>query len=40
MRIAERGEQAIMMGKIEGSTKDSRTMMRDDPKDDSGRGKP
>jgi hypothetical protein len=30
MRIAIRVEQAIMMRKIEGSTMDSRTMMRDE----------
>jgi hypothetical protein len=30
VRIAERIEQAIKRGKIEGSVMDSRTMMRDD----------
>ena len=33
-------EQAIKMGKIEGSAKDSRTMMRDESKEDSNGGKP
>jgi len=33
-------EQAIKMGKIEGSAKDSRTMMRDASKEDSNGGKP
>jgi len=35
VRIVERGEQAIMMEKIKGSVKDSRTMMRDESGDDS-----
>ena len=35
MRIAKRDEQVIIMGKIEGSAKDSRTMMRDALGDDS-----
>jgi len=35
VRIAERHEQAIMMGKIEGSAKNSRTMMRDKSGHDS-----
>jgi hypothetical protein len=30
VRIAKRVEQAIMMGKIEGSVMDSRTMIRDE----------
>jgi hypothetical protein len=34
VRIVERGEQAIMMEKIKGSAKDSRTMMRDESGDD------
>jgi hypothetical protein len=34
VRIAIRVEQAIMMGKIEGSVMDSRTMMRVELKDD------
>jgi hypothetical protein len=33
-------KQAIKMGKIEGSTKDSRTMIRDASKEDSDGGKP
>jgi hypothetical protein len=33
-------EQAIKMGKIEGSAKDSRTMIRDESKEDSDSGKP
>ena len=35
MRIAKRDEQVIIMGKIEGSAKDSRTMMRDESGEDS-----
>ena len=35
VRIVEKGEQAIMMRKIEGSAKDSRTMMRAESGDDS-----
>jgi hypothetical protein len=35
VRIAERIEQAIKMGKIEGSTVDSRTMKRVESEDDS-----
>jgi hypothetical protein len=35
MRIVERSEQAIMMGNIKGSAKDSRTMMGDESKDNS-----
>jgi len=38
--IAIRVEQAIMMGKIEGSVMDSRTMMRDESEDNSEVGKP
>ena len=33
-------EQAIKMGKIEGSAKDSREMMRDESKEESDDGKP
>jgi len=40
VRIAERGEQAIMMGKIEGSAKDSRTMIGDESEDDTQDEKP
>jgi len=40
VRIAKRVEQAITMGKIEGSINDSRTMMRDELKDNSEGGKP
>jgi len=39
VRIAKRVEQAIMMGKIEGSVMDSRTMIRDESKDNSEGGK-
>jgi hypothetical protein len=39
VRIAKRVEQAIMMGKIEGSVIDSRTMIRDEYKDHSEGGK-
>jgi hypothetical protein len=35
VRIVERVEQAIMMGKIEGSGKDSRTVMRDKSGDET-----
>jgi len=35
VRIAKRVEQAIMMGKIEGSIMDSRTMIRDESEDNS-----
>ena len=38
--IAKKIEQAIKMEKIEGSTKDSRTMMRDESKEDSDGVKP
>jgi len=38
--IAKIIEQAIKMGKIEGSAKDSRTMIRDESKEDSDSGKP
>ena len=40
MRIAEGIEQVLKRGKIEGSAKDSRTMMRDESKEDSNGGKP
>jgi hypothetical protein len=40
MRIVIRVEQAIIMGKIEGSAMDSRTMMRDESEDNSEVGKP
>jgi hypothetical protein len=40
VRIAIRVKQAIMMGKIKGSAMDSRTMMRDESKDNSEVGKP
>jgi hypothetical protein len=33
-------KQASKIGKIEGSAKDSRTMMRDESKEDSNGGKP
>jgi hypothetical protein len=36
--IAKKIEQAIKMGKIEGFTKDSKTMMRDASKEDSNGG--
>jgi len=39
VRIAKRVEQAIMMGKIEGSIMDSRTMIRDESEDNSEGGK-
>jgi len=38
--IAKKIEQAIKMGKIEGSAKDSRTIMRDKSKEDSDGRKP
>jgi hypothetical protein len=38
--IAKKIEQPIKMGKIEGSAKDSRTMMRDESKEDSDGVKP
>jgi hypothetical protein len=40
VRIAKRVKQAIMMGKIEGSVMDSRTMIRDESEDNSEGGKP
>jgi hypothetical protein len=40
VRIAERIEKAMKMGKIEGSIMDARTMMRDESGDDSEGGKP
>jgi len=38
--VAKKIEQAIKMGKIEGSAKDSRTMMKDESTEDSDSGKP
>ena len=40
MWIAKKIEEAIKMRKIEGSAKDSKTMMRDESKEDSNGGKP
>jgi len=40
VRIVERIKQAMKRGKIEDSAKDSRTIMRDESKDDSDDGKP
>ena len=40
VRIVERIEQATKRGMIEDSAKDSRTIMRDESKDDSDDGKP
>ena len=40
MRIVERIEQAMKRGMIEDSTKNSRTIMRDESKDDPDDGKP
>ena len=40
MWIAKKIEQAIKMGKIEGSAKDSKAMMRDESKEDFNSGKP
>jgi hypothetical protein len=40
VRIVERIEQATKKGMIEDSAKDSRTIMRDESKDDSDDGKP
>jgi hypothetical protein len=39
-RIVERIEQATKRGMIEDSAKDSRTIMRDESKDESDDGKP
>jgi len=40
VRIVERIEQATKRGMIEDFAKDSRTIMRDESKDDSDEGKP
>jgi hypothetical protein len=40
VRIVKKIEQATKRGKIEDSAKDSRTIMRDETKDDSNDGKP
>jgi len=40
VRIAERIEQAIKMGKVEGSAMDSRMMMSDELEDEPEGGKP
>jgi len=40
VRIVERFEQAMKRGMIEDSTKNSRTIMRDESKDASNDGKP
>jgi hypothetical protein len=40
VRIVERIEQATKRGMIEDSAKDSRTIMRDESKDNSDDGKP
>jgi hypothetical protein len=40
VRIVERFEQAMKRGMIEDSTNNSRTIMRDESKDDSDDGKP
>jgi hypothetical protein len=40
VKIAERIEQALKRGKIEGPAKDSRTIMKDESGDDSDGGKP
>jgi len=40
VKIAERIEQALKRGKIEGSAKDSRTIMKDESTDDSDGEKP
>jgi hypothetical protein len=40
VRLLKKIEQAKRMGKIEGFVKDSRTMIRDELRDDSKGGKP